>query len=678
MDEHCSFKPALNPDFPDIIMAFEEDGRAYYYNYKLALFGTKLEQVLETKHSDNYELISLCKSQLYGIVGYTEITEIDGKDGILIALGLVQKHGNVQRYMKRAKKIPPISWKQVFITANKSIKVKDPTFYYNRNITSNGYSNALENPFDNTFKEATLSDLRTYSNLCGYFNDVSIWINDVKPKDCIKKFFGIEAGYMAGNKVTHWNSLESIFKWLEYSPPKKRMTATQKTIDAITSIELPSHELSNGDKKNNIAYVDRIDFDGEKFIAIRTISKGVEAGRIYVSKKDIIPTKFNGVDYIPYPQWKTSSHNWKFELKPYQDNLLDDTLLSYYQSIMLDISINQRGIAMWLLLSCPICEKIAKYNNDGYEAIKALIKFIWRSQTSVNPIKRLELFWGKINNKSSKLHQQLGLSPSQLNYFMHTFMLHTSKGTAVDVANIKKLSGLDNLASIDEDTFQKLLLIGEDIQSKYTRKGDRALTFYNIRLVWGLSMAVRCVFKIIEISSSTQFDHRCYQTLIDVCNMIGQLSLANEIKPDFWDSDSINRAHAMLSDLINAKKEELLIGKWNTRKTVWGKWKYEDEAYSVIIPDTPNDLAIEGITLRHCVKSYIPRVSAGDTNVVFIRDNTALDKPFFTVEISNDGYVEQIHGSYNRNLDTEPSLIPFVKKWAKEKKLKLTNIDKVR
>ena len=96
------------------------------------------------------------------------------------------------------------------------------------------------------------------------------------------------------------------------------------------------------------------------------------------------------------------------------------------------------------------------------------------------------------------------------------------------------------------------------------------------------------------------------------------------------------------------------------------------------MPTKAEDIANEGVKLHHCVKSYIRRVADGETNIVFIRKNTDLEKPFFTVEITNDNTIQQVHGFGNRNADTEPSLTEFVEKWAKDKKLVLSNINKVR
>ena len=95
-------------------------------------------------------------------------------------------------------------------------------------------------------------------------------------------------------------------------------------------------------------------------------------------------------------------------------------------------------------------------------------------------------------------------------------------------------------------------------------------------------------------------------------------------------------------------------------------------------PREPNDLAIEGMTLHHCVKSYIDRVTDGKTNIMFIRKKNELDKPFFTVEVDNTKTIQQVHGFGNCNADTVDGLADFVKAWAKDKKLKINGIDKIR
>jgi hypothetical protein len=52
-----------------------------------------------------------------------------------------------------------------------------------------------------------------------------------------------------------------------------------------------------------------------------------------------------------------------------------------------------------------------------------------------------------------------------------------------------------------------------------------------------------------------------------------------------------------------------------------------------------------------------------------LRENIIIWLKFLTVEITNDGSIQQVHGFANRNASTEPGLTKFVKKWAKKENL---------
>lgn len=132
------------------------------------------------------------------------------------------------------------------------------------------------------------------------------------------------------------------------------------------------------------------------------------------------------------------------------------------------------------------------------------------------------------------------------------------------------------------------------------------------------------------------------------------------------------------------KQMEKISDDWDKRKKSWKKWEYKDDIYSVIIPETPMELSKEGSALVHCVGGYINRVLKGITNILFIRRNEALGKSLFTVEMSNSGVIEQIHGYRNCNITDqniikeEPEINTFIHSWINDKKLIVNNFNKVR
>ena len=172
-----------------------------------------------------------------------------------------------------------------------------------------------------------------------------------------------------------------------------------------------------------------------------------------------------------------------------------------------------------------------------------------------------------------------------------------------------------------------------------------------------------------------------------------------EDRPNFsFHFQNLNHVRIMHDDIVpicnyyreierlkrNEEKYKKEKSKWDKIKGEWEKWKYEDEEYAVIYPNDPCDLAVEGTTLGHCVGGYIDKVINRRTNILFIRRKEDIRRPFFTIEILDNGNVEQIHGRSNCNVSSaevrakDPNLASFINKWVKEKKLKLHNINKIR
>lgn len=88
--------------------------------------------------------------------------------------------------------------------------------------------------------------------------------------------------------------------------------------------------------------------------------------------------------------------------------------------------------------------------------------------------------------------------------------------------------------------------------------------------------------------------------------------------------------------------------------------------YSIILPKTSQDLIEKGGKLGHCVGSYIPRVSKGETIIAFMREKDHLDEPYVTVQVSNN-QVRQARGKFNRGLTKDET--DYLKEWAKEKRI---------
>jgi hypothetical protein len=146
---------------------------------------------------------------------------------------------------------------------------------------------------------------------------------------------------------------------------------------------------------------------------------------------------------------------------------------------------------------------------------------------------------------------------------------------------------------------------------------------------------------------------------------------------DFDNEREIMTKHDILVEAFNAKKDEVNSQKFGKRKKLWEEWAYENDKFVICYPKTTTDIANEGLVLRHCVKSYIPNVLKGETNILFLRKKEEINTPYFTIEVENDGKIRQIHGFCNSNINKKSEEYEFLLSWVKEKKLDMKNINRV-
>lgn len=626
----------------------------------------------------------------YFFCGYTDIVQHDGEEMLLVGAFYVRNYNLMDGF----KKIHNIS--EILVRKDKSILIRDEFFYRAGNREkekndSNWYADFVTGnfvPFDwDKYKHIVVP------HITGHLKQKIVWLGK-DLQETATKFFQTPVAFLAGNKTFTWNETEYFVKWLKYVPPAKKVTKAQAKVNNLLALELPVHEMTELQKKGNIAFVDNISNGNENIAVIRTFTDAVEAGRIYVGKKDVMVMKFNGQEYIPYGQWRASSKNWRFALQEHSADVFKDTQLEYYQTIVGELPREQASLAMWLFLAFPICEQIGKYNQDGFEAIKKMMHLLWNSGSTTNVRVALKEFWGKINDAKKKLHQKLGLSPAQMEYFIPIWSdsLNTDfYFLGESPRRIKELILMDDISSIDETTFEMLVKIS---RKAWTTNSSFAYSLYRKRFeafsitrdIWGFKTAMKAWDTILFLSRIDNFfDRNDYRRTLphfcDLCRMAQQLEMVSRIKPYFESFEEFHAAHDMLSDVMNAHQSEYEKKQWNIQKSKWEKWEYKNSdknEFVVIAPDKPEDLADEGIHLHHCVKSYIGRVANGETNIMFIRKKEDINTPFFTVEVGNTGVIEQVHGFGNRNMDTELNLEAFVKEWAKKCNLKLNRVNKVR
>lgn len=95
-------------------------------------------------------------------------------------------------------------------------------------------------------------------------------------------------------------------------------------------------------------------------------------------------------------------------------------------------------------------------------------------------------------------------------------------------------------------------------------------------------------------------------------------------------------------------------------KAIWQEW----ELGNLLIrwPISGAEIVAEGQALHHCVGGYVQRAAKGTTTILFIRQKSEPEKPFFTLEWCGDRVV-QCKGIKNFDYRKEKAVSDFVDAW---------------
>lgn len=264
----------------------------------------------------------------------------------------------------------------------------------------------------------------------------------------------------------------------------------------------------------------------------------------------------------------------------------------------------------------------------------------------------------------------------------HTYALAETSNPLMD---IKKILGKD-AASTDIGTFRVIL----NLYSLMLRHGggvevsNMCITVNRIINELGANRIKKKQAMEYIMESAGRFE--CEEVAKTVLNFFVEYEDYLQMRKDVCERGGMNfplmpkditRVHIELTDYYKARENEINRENFICQEEICRKYEFGDKKYIVVVPKEPEEVYREGSELHHCVSSYVMRVAQGSTNIMFIRKKKKPDKPFFTVEITNEGHVRQIHGLQNRNVDSEPDLVPFVKKWIREKKLQSGNYNEI-
>lgn len=105
-----------------------------------------------------------------------------------------------------------------------------------------------------------------------------------------------------------------------------------------------------------------------------------------------------------------------------------------------------------------------------------------------------------------------------------------------------------------------------------------------------------------------------------------------------------NERKAELEKESDDKKDRKL--KRTIKRKGWTRYEMETEQLLIRLPKCAHEIRKEGNAQHHCVATYMDRMVAGETCILFIRKKEEQDKSYYTVEVK-DNEVIQVRGKYN-------------------------------
>lgn len=97
-------------------------------------------------------------------------------------------------------------------------------------------------------------------------------------------------------------------------------------------------------------------------------------------------------------------------------------------------------------------------------------------------------------------------------------------------------------------------------------------------------------------------------------------------------------------------------------REISGKLDFEQDGMKIVYPDTSDEVIAEGHALHHCVGSYVERIAERECIILFLRQCSDGDEPFYTIEI-RDWKAVQVRGM--KNCDMTPEVEAFIAAWEK-------------
>lgn len=502
-----------------------------------------------------------------------------------------------------------------------------------------------------------------------------------------------------GNYIFRMESprvLQSYLLMNDPFPGKRKTKKQEERLRLLLSIPLPPADIGQGSpglKKTGQERRSIIQRAGG-YCVIRTFHGNFEGARLYIGKKETwVLMKTNDGRYVmgkPHHFFPKDLMLYKWVLR-YDHSLLyrlDDsdicetggTQLEFIMDFIRLIEPPKRLYGIIGMLGNPMLEKLVKsgFRNALTEVWNCHMGAVWVLSPSVLAD---EMF--SPNSKKAGLYQWMGLNQYQAGRVAETVsadMYRSLVPTKQFLCGKKEWQGI-SISHIDNRTFDRVYGFFSKNCNATEGKISGLSPYYSRKK---MLRVLDCYEKLNEATDEMSlFDARRvllrWRDYIEVVIQLNeQGDCPDRFDPCCADPERLMELHDQASDYHMFVFSGYDRYSFDELRGSWEKYVFEDGDYLVRVSDSPRDIMEEGTHLRHCVATYIEPVSEGERIVVFIRKKSEPDVPFYTVEVSTDGTIQQVHGIRNCNVPKDGPLMEFINLWAQEKGLKIGAINQIR
>ena len=511
-----------------------------------------------------------------------------------------------------------------------------------------------------------------------YILQVSHCFNTKNLNKKFKEFF--DFGWDGrGNTYYFFDDYKSPAEFLNSPTPHKTSSKQQQTIDAYAKFPLPVHDIYELESEEAIngrinsffhCKYSIVDIINENLIVFRWYVMSdtlTEVNRLYVDNDVHYCVRMYDNEWISAPAKNIPRDENKVLMN---DEIFEvNTKLKYFKDLCHEFN-GLPTVILSAFVANPELEKIYK------AGLFWLCKQFFVRGTKWTTFVKTHI--GPINKTGKTIYAVLGLNKYQMTkvneYVEKELSSRISRKAHDEIRNseynachpctiiqrLKTAMNMDAINDIDNATFDSIFAyLTSQVGKRYLVQNAATLSSL---------YPLNKVAQLLNNYSSISIHYFEDELFTDTIRMLAHKDYSKQFSIKYSCSDNVQTIHDNIMTVYNQDKDLDEIEKtrevFEKRRHIWEKWTFAGKEFSVIAPQNSIEIAQEGVALHHCVKSYIPDVVAGKTNILFIRRNDSLMTPFYTVEIDNRGHVKQVRGVCNCSPTQVPDLLRFLNDWS--------------